>query len=255
MYTDDTQVYGSCWPTDWMRSNGLQLNPDKTEVLWCATGRRQHQIPTHPPLINGCSVSRVLSVRDLGIYVDHDLSTRTQVTKTVSPCFVTLRQLRQFRYSVPVATLQALVIALVHSRLDYGNAVLVGIPAYLQRRLQSVLNVAAWLLPLAITDALISLHWLQVPELGKYKVAVLTYKALHNTARLSRVTLGHSSVLLSYPVGAHFALLSLTAWRCPLFVFYTQSVTRRFRLPPRRTGTVCRTTSHLLHLSLPSTTY
>jgi len=31
-----------------MRSNRLQLNTAKTEVLWCATSRRQHQIPQAP---------------------------------------------------------------------------------------------------------------------------------------------------------------------------------------------------------------
>jgi len=39
-----------------------------------------------------------------------------------------------------------LVNALVHCRLEYGNSVLVGIPAYLQRRLQSLLNAAARLI-------------------------------------------------------------------------------------------------------------
>jgi len=40
-----------------------------------------------------------------------------------------------------------LVVALVHhSRLDYGNSVLTGIPAHLTRRLQSVLNAAARLI-------------------------------------------------------------------------------------------------------------
>ena len=39
--------------------------------------------------------------------------------------------------------LRLLVVSLVHTRLDYGNFVLVGLPAYLQRRLQSVLNVWA----------------------------------------------------------------------------------------------------------------
>ena len=38
---------------------------------------------------------------------------------------------------------QTLVVALVRSRLDYGNAMLVGLPANLLNRLQSVLNVAA----------------------------------------------------------------------------------------------------------------
>ena len=33
-----------------------------------------------------------------------------------------------------------------------------------------------------ITDALVSLHWLRVPECIQYKIAVLTYKVLHGTA-------------------------------------------------------------------------
>ena len=33
-----------------------------------------------------------------------------------------------------------------------------------------------------ITDALVSLHWLRMPERIQYKTAVLTYKVLHGTA-------------------------------------------------------------------------
>ena len=33
-----------------------------------------------------------------------------------------------------------------------------------------------------VTDALLSLHWLRVPERIQYKIAVLTYKVLHGTA-------------------------------------------------------------------------
>jgi len=33
-----------------------------------------------------------------------------------------------------------------------------------------------------ITDALVSLHWLRVPERIQYKLTVLTYKVLHDTA-------------------------------------------------------------------------
>ena len=97
----------------------------------------------------------------------------------VSCCFAALCQLRQIRRYVPTSTFQKLVVALVHSRLDYGNGVLllVGIPAHLMRRLQSVLNAAARLIfnlkrPDHITDALVSLHWLRVPERIQYKIAV-----------------------------------------------------------------------------------
>ena len=77
--------------------------------------------------------------------------------------------------------------SLVHSLLDYGKAVLVGIPTYLVRRLQSVLNAAARLIYHLrphdhITDALATLHWLRVPERVQYKIAVLTYKVLHDSA-------------------------------------------------------------------------
>jgi len=83
----------------------------------------------------------------------------------VSCCFAALRQLRQIRRYVPTSTFQKLVVAVVHSRLDYGNGVLVGIPAHLMRRLQSVLNAAARLIfnlkrSDHITDALVSIHWL-----------------------------------------------------------------------------------------------
>ena len=61
---DDTQVYGAVTAftsdistTSWMRSNRLQPNPEKTEVVWCATTRRQHQLPTSPLLIDGRYVS------------------------------------------------------------------------------------------------------------------------------------------------------------------------------------------------------
>jgi len=152
-------------------------------VLRCATARRQHQLPTTPLLIDGCSVTPVSTIRDLGIYIDSDLSMRSQVKHTVSRCFASLRGLRQIRRCVPPATLQMMVVALVHSRLVYGNGVLVGLPAYLMRQLQSVLNAAARLIFRLkssdhITDALISLHWLRVPERIQYKLAVMANKVL-----------------------------------------------------------------------------
>jgi len=203
-YADDTQVYGACRPAavnalssqitgcvdtvaSWMKSNRLQLNADKTEVMWCATGRRQHQLPTTPLSVNGVPVQPVKSVRDLGVHIDGDLVMRTHVQRTVSRCFAVLRQLRQIRHVVPTSTFQTLVVSLVLSRLDYGNAVLVGLPAYLLNRLQSVLNAAARLIfglryTDHITEALVSLHWLRAPQRIQFKVAVLAYKVLNGSA-------------------------------------------------------------------------
>jgi len=94
LYADDTQIYGACSSSatlqfqtrvskcvddvsEWMRSNRLQLNNAKTEVLWCASNRRQHQIPLTGLRIGADEVLPSGSVRDLGIYVDCDVSMKT----------------------------------------------------------------------------------------------------------------------------------------------------------------------------------
>jgi len=74
LYADDTQIYGSCSPShvdmflsvvtdcansvaDWMRSNRLQLNSDKTEFMWCAKVHCQHCPPTAGPFIGSSIVT------------------------------------------------------------------------------------------------------------------------------------------------------------------------------------------------------
>jgi len=146
-YADDTQIYGLCSPShvdlsstisgcvndvaDWMQSNRLQLNPGKTELLWCTTSRRQNRLPTATLTVSLLTVSPVSSVRDLGIFVDSDLVMRTHVCQTVSHCFAALRQLCSIHHLVSATVFQSLVTALVPSRLDYGNGTLIGLPSTL----------------------------------------------------------------------------------------------------------------------------
>jgi hypothetical protein len=170
-----------------MRSNRLQLNTGKTEFMWLATGRRLARLELEPLQVGADLIAPSSSVRNLGIYIDADLSMSTHVSRTVSRCFAVLRQLRSVSRSVPRHVLQTLVVSLVISRLDYGNAVLAGLPAYQLRRLQSVLNAAARLVfglrgSDHISSSLASLHWLRVRERIQYKIAVLTYRAQNGLA-------------------------------------------------------------------------
>ena len=50
----------------WMQSNRLQLSTAKTEILWCATNRRQHLIPQTPTPIGDDYITPAASVRHLG---------------------------------------------------------------------------------------------------------------------------------------------------------------------------------------------
>ena len=80
LYADDTQVYGFCRPGStvdlqarmaacisdvaaWMQSNRLQLNTAKTEVIWCTSGLRQHQIPATAQIVGNDTVIPMRSVQ------------------------------------------------------------------------------------------------------------------------------------------------------------------------------------------------
>jgi hypothetical protein len=81
----------------------------------------------------------------------------------------------------------SLVVSLVLSRLDYGSATLVGLPAYLISRLQSAMNAAARLVFSArkydhVTPLLQELHWLKMEQRIEYKLAVLVYRCLNGLA-------------------------------------------------------------------------
>ena len=93
----------------------------------------------------------------------------------------------------PSTSQAVLVVSLVLSRLDYGNATLAGLPGNQLDRLQSVMNAAARLVCSAlkyehITLLLRDLHWLRVPERIDFKLPVLVFRCLHGrTCRESNV--------------------------------------------------------------------
>ncbi|KAF7237899.1 Proteasomal ATPase-associated factor 1 [Varanus komodoensis] len=75
--------------------------------------------------------------------------------------------------------------ALVTSRLDFCNALYVGLPLKTVRILQMVQNRAARLLTGTghyshITPVLFQLHWLPIKVRAQFKVLVITYKALNS---------------------------------------------------------------------------
>jgi len=172
---------------EWMRSNRLQLNTAKTEVLWCASSRRQHEIPQVKVRVGPDYVKPAASVRDLGIYLDSDVLMQTHVSKTVSSCFAVLRQIRSIRRSVTKPVLLSLIVSLVLTRLDYGNATLAGLLNRLLDKLQSVSNAAVRLVSFTwkfdhVTSILRDLHWLRAPQRIDYKLGVLVYCCLHDMA-------------------------------------------------------------------------
>ena len=148
-------------------------------VLCCTSSRRRLQIPALQP---------VSSTRDLGIYIDADMTMRNHVTAIVRVCFSALHQIWSVRRSLSRHALLTLVCALIVSKVDYCNSVLARIPGQWQDRLQSVLNAAARLVYSArrserITPLLRELHWFRVPERVTFRLCVLAYRCLPEQRR------------------------------------------------------------------------
>ena len=175
-----------------MRSNRLQLNSSKIEVLCCASSRRQHQISPTPVRVCANFIQPASSVCDLGIFLDADASMSKHISRSVSNCFAVLCQIWSIRRSLPTPVLQSLVVLLVIPRLDYNNVTLARLPDNQLSRLQSVLNYPARFLSekvrgrqsAAPRPTLYIGYECHSGSSSSWQCSVLTYHCLHLTAPL-----------------------------------------------------------------------
>ena len=106
-------------------------------------------------------------VRSLGIHLDLALTMETQVVSVVRTAYFHPWQIAQLHPFLDVAALTTLAHALVILRLDHCNALYVGLPLRLMRKLQMVQNAATRLLSGVkkhqhITPTLAAFHWLPI---------------------------------------------------------------------------------------------
>ena len=134
--------------------------------------------------LNLCSVDvePVDSVRDLSVILDSELSMRVHIRKISSTCFFHLRRLRKLRPLIDTTSAQRLTSAFILSRVDFCNAVFVGLPTSTLAPQQQVLNAAARFVVGAtsrtyVSGIMKSLHWLSIAYRIRFKLCVL-----HSTA-------------------------------------------------------------------------
>uniref|UniRef100_A0A803TNY3 Reverse transcriptase domain-containing protein n=1 Tax=Anolis carolinensis TaxID=28377 RepID=A0A803TNY3_ANOCA len=199
LYADDTQLYYSFPPnskeaaqtlnqclaavSNWMRANKLKLNPDKTEALLVSCGTNWGI--GWQPVLDGVALPLKAQVRSLGVLLDSSLALDAQVSAVAGRAFAHLKLVHQLRPYLEKSDLATVVHALVTSRLDYCNALYVGLPLKTARKLQLVQRSAARFLTGAgyrehTMPLLKQLHWLPINCRAQFKVQVLTYKALHS---------------------------------------------------------------------------
>ena len=109
----------------WYSARRHQPNPSKTEVIWFGTSPNLTKLcDTDVGVQIGADrIQPSMSVRDLSIWLDSELSMKLNIGKRVLACFDQLRRLKQVRRVLGQDVTASLDSALVFSMLYYCNAV------------------------------------------------------------------------------------------------------------------------------------
>ena len=167
-----------------MSANYLQMNDSKSEILPVIPRHKTNMTEGLRVRVGSDYVTAVRHVKNLGVYLDRHLDMTTQVSRTISTCSLHMRNIAQIRRYLTRPTTERVVNALITSRLDYCNSLLFGTSASNINRLQRLQNSVARLVTRqarrdSAMPLLRELHWLPVHHRVTYKIAELTFKALH----------------------------------------------------------------------------
>ena len=172
----------------WMRTNLLRLNDDKTEFLIIGTPQQLAlKVRTTSIKIGTDQIQRSESARNLGYFCDSTMKSCTHINKLSSMLYITIKRISRIRHTIDLDTIKTLVQALVTTKQDYCNSLMLGTPGYNISKLQRIQNVAIKVVygkrfVFHITPYMKELHWLKVAERITYKIACLMYKCLNGTA-------------------------------------------------------------------------
>ena len=206
-YADDTQIYVVFDPRNdaecelalnrlktcvheiktWMTKNMLQLNQAKTEFFIAASSRFIGRLSHITFTVDNVTIKPALALKNLGVTFDPVLNMSRQISSIVKCVSFHLRNLSRIRRFMDYDTAKLAVQALVFSRIDYCNALLLGATEYDLTRLQRLQNRAARLIFLVGRDTpsaplLRRLHWLPIRKRIEFKILTIVYKCVYAQA-------------------------------------------------------------------------
>ena len=205
VYADDIQLYATFDPNDvsslahtlnnlsccidslkcWMRQNMLKLNDDKTEFFVALPAHLKCNMPPISLRIGDKSIGPSEIVRNLGVVFDSTMCMSNQVKSLCSSLRYQLRLISRIRRFLDYNTCHHVIRALVLSKLDYGNGLLLGINTSDMNRLQRIQNWAAKMICQVLkrdhaTPCLRKLHWLPVDYRIKFKILLTVFKCIND---------------------------------------------------------------------------
>ena len=170
----------------WMKSNYLQMNVGKTEVLFIAKPHIHSLFPNMSITVGEkCYVSSSShSVESLGVYFNSTMSIQSMISDIVKSCNFNLKKLSPFKYILSVKHKLLLVKSHILNKLDYCSVLLVNAPLNQINRLQAIINKAIRFVHLLkkhdrISSSLKEAHILPMKQRIMYKSCVFVFKMLH----------------------------------------------------------------------------
>jgi len=191
-FADDTQLSGFSSPRNattvcrvlercvddvqvWCSSRRLQLNPDKSELIWFGSQVNLERLASTDVSVRvGQTVIKPSDrVRDLGVILDSSLSMRQHIANVTSTCFFHLRRLRRLGKVLDRDSRNRLVCAFILT-----HALTIATPCLLDCQTPDLhrCNVLFTLLLRPrdhVTATLMTLHWLPVQQHITYKLCSL----------------------------------------------------------------------------------
>ena len=172
---------------DWMVTNKLKKNDDKTDAMVIGTRQQLKQLDSSDIQIGQSVICFKSEVKNLGVIFDKNLTMDAHINKVCQIGYMHLRNIRNIRKYLDRKSIESLVHAFITSKLDYCNSLLIGITDGRLRKLQRLQNAAARVIVQAykydhITPVLRDLHWLPIEARIDFKVLVLVFKCLHTQA-------------------------------------------------------------------------
>ena len=174
---------------EWMDKVKLKINTDKTEFITFGFPTQREKCVIDSLNVVNDVVPKVDCIKYLGAHLDASLSFRTHISKKCNAAAINLGKIRSIRDYLTQDACVILLLGLVISHLDYGNALLINCTDTVLKPYKRIQNSAAklalkWKKCNSATEALRTLHWLPIRARIEFKVLVMMHNCTYGKAPL-----------------------------------------------------------------------
>ena len=193
LYADDHQIYLSFKPSKaGDKENCIKrLETYITEIReWMMVNMLKQQLAKIGKVsinIGSIQVQLVDHVRNLGYHMDQLLKNGPHINKLVSNLYLQLKNIQRIHSKLDQNSSKTIIQAIIQSRLDYCDSLLLRTPENQLDKLQQIQNMACRIVCNLrkydhITDSMKHMHWLKIQQRMYYKVACLVFNCIRKSA-------------------------------------------------------------------------